>query len=69
MKYTRKDFPDDFLFGVATSAYQIEGHAQGGAGRTHWDSFAATPGNVVGAENGALACDHLNRFEEDFDLV
>ncbi len=69
MKYTRNDFPDDFLFGVATSAYQIEGHAHGGAGRTHWDSFAATPGNVVGAENGALACDHLNRFEQDFDLV
>ena len=69
MKYTRADFPKDFLFGVATSAYQIEGHAQGGAGPTHWDSFAATPGNVVRAENGDLACDHLRRFEQDFDLV
>ncbi len=69
MKYTRADFPKDFLFGVATSAYQIEGHAQGGAGQTHWDSFAASPGNVVRNENGDLACDHLNRFEQDFDLV
>ncbi len=69
MKYTRADFPKDFLFGVATSAYQIEGHAQGGAGPTHWDSFAATPGNVVRSENGDLACDHLHRFEQDFDLI
>lgn len=66
---TRADFPPGFLFGVATSAYQIEGHAQGGAGRTHWDDFAATPGNVVRAENGALACDHLNRWPEDLDLI
>lgn len=66
---TRADFPPGFLFGVATSAYQIEGHAMGGAGRTHWDDFAATPGNVVRAENGALACDHLNRWPEDLDLI
>lgn len=66
---TRRDFPENFLFGTATSAYQIEGHGQGGAGRTHWDDFAATPGNVIGSENGAVACDHLNRFEEDLDLV
>ncbi len=67
--FTRADWPEGFLFGVATSAYQIEGHAQGGAGRTHWDDFAATPGNVVRAENGALACDHLNRWPEDLDLI
>ncbi len=69
MNFTRNDFPSDFLFGVATSAYQIEGHAQGGAGSTHWDTFAATPGNVVRGENGDRACDHLNRFEQDFDVV
>jgi len=67
--FTRSDFPDGFQFGTATSAYQIEGHAQGGAGRTHWDTFAATPGNVVNAENGDLACDHLHRYEEDLDLA
>ncbi|MEX1662259.1 GH1 family beta-glucosidase [Thioclava sp. 15-R06ZXC-3] len=65
----RADFPKDFQFGVATSSYQIEGHAQGGAGSTHWDTFAATPGNVVRAENGDLACDHYNRWEEDLDLI
>ena len=69
MKMSRSDFPDGFLFGAATSSYQIEGHAEGGAGRTHWDDFAATPGNVVRAENGARACDHYNRLDEDLDLL
>ncbi|MDA5556930.1 GH1 family beta-glucosidase [Shimia sp. MMG029] len=67
--HKRSDFPQDFQFGVATSSYQIEGHSFGGAGRTHWDDFAATPGNVVRAENGALGCDHYNRLEEDLDLI
>lgn len=66
---SRHDFPQGFVFGTATSAYQIEGHAFGGAGRCHWDSFAATPGNVVRAENGDRACDHYHRWAEDLDLV
>ncbi|QPM89718.1 GH1 family beta-glucosidase [Pseudooceanicola algae] len=69
MTFSRKDFPQDFQFGTATSAYQIEGHGFGGAGSTHWDSFARTPGNVVRAENGDRACDHYHRYEEDLDLV
>jgi len=66
--FKRSDFPDQFIFGTATSAYQIEGRS-GGSGSTHWDSFAATPGNVVRGENGDRACDHYHRFEEDLDLV
>jgi len=69
MQHRRSDFPEGFLFGAATSSYQIEGHAQGGAGRTHWDDFADTPGNVAGAETGARACDHYHRYAEDLDLV
>ncbi len=69
LRHRRGDFPPGFLFGCATSAYQIEGHAAGGAGPTHWDSFAATPGNVVRAEDGALACDHLHRLEGDLELI
>ncbi|MFQ6552331.1 GH1 family beta-glucosidase [Aestuariibius insulae] len=65
----RSAFPDGFVFGSATSAYQIEGHGFGGAGTTHWDTFAATPGNVVRAENGVRACDHYHRYEEDLDLL
>ncbi|MEM6635036.1 MAG: GH1 family beta-glucosidase [Pseudomonadota bacterium] len=66
---SRDSFPEDFQLGVATSAYQIEGHAFGGAGATQWDTFAATPGNVVRAENGARACEHYHRMDEDLDLV
>ena len=69
MDFKRSDFPEGFLWGAATSSYQIEGHQFGGAGPTHWDSFAATPGNVVRAENGDRACDHYHRFEADFDLL
>ncbi len=69
MENTRADFPPGFVFGAATSSYQIEGHGFGGAGSTHWDTFAATPGNVVRAENGARACDHYHRYEEDLDLA
>ncbi|QFT63174.1 GH1 family beta-glucosidase [Roseivivax sp. THAF30] len=69
MDFTRKDYPEGFLFGASTSSYQIEGHDFGGAGPTHWDTFAATPGNVVRAEHGGIACDHYHRFEADLDLV
>ncbi|MEM7642710.1 MAG: GH1 family beta-glucosidase [Pseudomonadota bacterium] len=65
----RSDFPAGFLFATATSAYQIEGHAHGGAGRTHWDTFAETPGKVDRGETGAIACDHYHRWEEDLDLI
>jgi len=69
MHFKRADFPQGFLFGAATAAYQIEGHQFGGAGSTHWDTFAATPGNVIRAENGALACDHYHRYGADLDLL
>ncbi len=65
----RSDFPPEFLFGAATAAYQIEGAKFGGAGSCHWDTFAATPGNVVGGDDGAVACDHYHRWEEDLDLM
>jgi beta-glucosidase len=69
MDFARSDFPRGFQFAVATSSYQIEGHGFGGAGSTHWDTFAATPGNVVRAEHGQRACDHYHRWEEDLDLM
>jgi beta-glucosidase len=69
MRIFRSSFPEGFVFGAATAAYQIEGASFGGAGPCHWDSFAATPGNVLRAEDGARACDHYHRWAEDLDLV
>ena len=69
MRLSRFDFPEGFVFGAATAAYQIEGTKFGGCGPNHWDSFAATPFNVVRAEDGALACDHYHRWPADLDLL
>ncbi|MEZ5872857.1 MAG: GH1 family beta-glucosidase [Nitratireductor sp.] len=69
MQFRRSQFPAGFTFGTATSSYQIEGTRFGGCGRSHWDSFAATPGNVVRGENGDIACDHYHRYADDFDII
>jgi len=63
-------FPDDFIFGVATSSYQIEGATQvDGRGASIWDAFANMPGRVYQGHNGDIACDHYNRWESDLDLI
>jgi beta-glucosidase len=69
MTLSRYDFPPGFTFGAATAAYQIEGTAKGGCGPCHWDSFAATPGNVKNAEDGHRACDHYTHWAADLDLM
>jgi beta-glucosidase len=63
-------FPKDFLWGVATSSYQIEGAVQaGGRGESIWDRFAHTPGNISGGATGDIACDHYHRYPEDVQLM
>ncbi len=63
-------FPTGFLWGVATSAYQIEGAVDAdGRGRSVWDTFSHTPGKVRGNDTGDVACDFYHRFEEDLDLL
>lgn len=66
---SRSEFPDGFVFGAATAAYQIEGSGFGGAGPSHWDTFAATPGNIADDSSGARACDHYHLWETDLDLM
>lgn len=63
-------FPPDFAFGVATSAYQIEGAVkEDGRGPSIWDVFSHTPGKIWGDANGDIACDHYHRYEEDIQLM
>ncbi|WLQ13184.1 GH1 family beta-glucosidase [Hahella aquimaris] len=63
-------FAKDFTWGVATSAYQIEGAAnEGGRGPSIWDTFSHTPGKTVNGETGDVACDHYHRYQEDVDLI
>ncbi|GGV49093.1 GH1 family beta-glucosidase [Streptomyces spectabilis] len=61
-------FPRDFLWGVATSAHQIEGAADE-RGPSVWDAFTALPGNVKDGTTAAVACDHVRRYREDVALV
>lgn len=63
-------FPKNFVWGAATSSYQIEGAVhEGGRGPSIWDTFCATPGKVFQGHNGAVACDHYNRLEQDLDMM
>jgi beta-glucosidase len=63
-------FPPGFRWGAATASYQIEGAvAEGGRTPSIWDTFAHTPGRVVGDENGDVADDHYHRFREDVALM
>ncbi len=63
-------FPGDFVFGVATAAFQIEGASKAdGRKPSIWDAFSNMPGRVHGRHNGDIACDHYNRLEDDLDLI
>ena len=63
-------FREGFVWGAATSSYQIEGAAfEDGKGRSIWDDFCHTPGKVYGAHTGDVACDHYHRYREDVALM
>jgi beta-glucosidase len=75
MTMTPKDFPfpslpKDFRFGAATSAPQIEGHAQDdGKGPSIWDAFCATPGKIKDGTDIQVACDHIHRMPQDVERM
>ncbi|GIV95828.1 MAG: beta-glucosidase [Herpetosiphonaceae bacterium] len=63
-------FPDHFLWGAATSSYQIEGAwNEDGKGESIWDRFARIPGTIEDGSSGDVACDHYHRWREDIALM
>jgi beta-glucosidase len=67
---TKQTFPQRFLWGTATAAYQIEGaYHEDGKGESIWDRFSHTPGAIYQFQNGDIACDHYHRWEEDVNLM
>lgn len=63
-------FPEGFIWGASTAAYQIEGAArEDGRGESIWDRFSHIPGNIVNNDTGDVADDHYHRFEQDVDLM
>jgi beta-glucosidase len=60
------EFPENFMWGVATASYQIEGAIAADERQPSvWDTFSATPGRTLNGDTGTLACDHYHRYEED----
>jgi beta-glucosidase len=65
-----KRFPDNFDWGAATSAFQIEGAVhEDGRGESVWDRYAKHPGKIVDGSDGQVACDHYHRWEKDIELL
>jgi len=63
-------FPDGFVWGAATAAYQVEGAvSEGGRGRSIWDTFSHTPGRTAGGDTGDLAADHYHRWRDDVAMM
>lgn len=63
-------FDKNFLWGTASSSYQIEGaFTEDGKGLSIWDTFSNKPGNIAHDENGNKACDHYHRYREDIALM
>jgi beta-glucosidase len=68
--FSKQDFGPGFLWGVATSSYQIEGGVnEDGRSPSIWDTFSHTPGKIKTGENGDLACDFYHRYQEDIALI
>jgi len=64
------EFPKGFLWGAATSSYQIEGAVhEDGRGESIWDLFARQPGTIDDGSNGDVACDHYHRYSDDVSLM
>jgi len=62
--------PREFIWGVSTSSYQIEGAATAdGRGASIWDTFCRQPGRIANGDTGDVACDHYHRFAEDIALM
>ena len=64
-----KTFPKNFIFGTATSSYQIEGQKFDGCGLSNWDTFAMKKGKTFKGQNGSIACAHIINFKKDLNLV
>jgi beta-glucosidase len=70
MANDRLAFPQGFIWGAATSAYQVEGAwNEDGKGESIWDRFSHTPGKVLNGETGNVACDHYHRWQQDIALM
>jgi len=65
-----RKFPDNFVWGTATAAYQVEGAVnEDGRGVSIWDTYSKIPGKILNNDNGDIACDMYHRYKEDVQLM
>ncbi len=70
LRFTPAPFPKGFVWGTATSSYQIEGAVnEDGRGPSIWDTFCKEPGKIRDGSSGDVACDHYHRYKEDIGLI
>jgi len=70
LAHATSQFPEGFLWGAATAAYQVEGAWQeDGKGESIWDRFSHTPGRIKNGDTGDVACDSYHRYAEDIALL
>ncbi|HEY5326385.1 MAG TPA: GH1 family beta-glucosidase [Mucilaginibacter sp.] len=70
IQFTKQLFGDDFIWGVSTAAFQIEGAcAIDGKGESIWDDFARKKGKILNADSPGIACDFYNQYQKDIDLI
>ena len=68
--FSKAEFGENFVWGVATAAFQIEGAANtDGRAPSIWDTFCEKEGAIADGSDGLIACDHYNRLEEDLDHI
>ena len=68
--FSKAEFGENFVWGVATAAFQIEGAARtDGRAPSIWDTFCEKEGAIADGSDGLIACDHYNRLEEDLDHI
>jgi beta-glucosidase len=68
--FNKKLFGDDFVWGVSTAAFQVEGSCDvAGKGESIWDAFTNKKGKILNGQNASLACDFYNQYQQDIDLI
>lgn len=64
------NFPKDFIWGTASSSYQIEGaYNRDGKGASIWDTFCRKDGAIAEGSDGTIACSYYDKYEEDIRLM
>lgn len=65
-----KKFKENFIFGISTSSYQIEGAVtEGGRGPSIWDKFSKIPNKIYEGHTGDIACNYYHKYKEDIGLM